>query len=47
MITAEQIQQNWDRLIQVIDTFIGDERKDELKKLYLDRDWETLSAISI
>jgi len=44
MITAEQIQQNWDRLIQVIDTFIGDERKEELKKLYLDHQERIMMA---
>lgn len=44
MITAEQIQQNWDRLIQVIDTFIGDERKGELKKLYLDHQERIMMA---
>ncbi len=36
MIPAEQIQQNWDRLIQVIEHYIKDDRKDELISLYND-----------
>ena len=36
MIPAEQIQQNWNRLIQVIEHYITGDRKDELISLYND-----------
>ena len=35
-LSAEQIQQNWNTLIEVIDSHIGDDRRDNLLKMYDD-----------
>jgi hypothetical protein len=34
-LTAEQIQENWDRYINYVDTFISEPRKTKLKEFYL------------
>ena len=34
-LTAEQIQENWDELMNSIDTYISGDRKDTLKEFYL------------
>ena len=34
MITAEQIQSNWDKFLNIIDTHITGERKDKLLEFY-------------
>ncbi len=44
MIPAEQIQQNWDRLIQVIEHYITSDRKDELISLYNDHQERIMMA---
>ena len=35
-LTAEQIQTNWNTLIEIIDSYIGDGRRDNLLKMYDD-----------
>ena len=35
-LTAEQIQTNWTKLIDTIEGFIGDDRKENLLKMYDD-----------
>ena len=35
-LTAEQIQTNWNTLIEIIDSYIGDDRRDNLLKMYDD-----------
>ena len=35
-LTAEQIQINWNTLIEIIDSHIGDDRRDDLLKMYDD-----------
>ena len=33
-LTAEQIQENWDKFIKVIDTYISEPRRTKLKEFY-------------
>ena len=35
-LTAEQIQENWEELIAIINKYIGDDRKENLLKMYDD-----------
>ena len=35
-LTAEQIQTNWNTLIEIIDSYIGDDRRENLLKMYDD-----------
>ena len=43
-LSAEQIQNNWDKHLRIVDTFITGDRKEKLKSLYLDLSEEMVMA---